>query len=103
MFSNKELQGKSCNDIQDMLVEQKGINWNDYPAYKKRGTCVVKEDYYVQVDSHSVAKEIPADEVEAFTGKLSVRTRWKIDKNIPMFKEEGRAYIEKLILNVENN
>ena len=28
-FSHKELQNKSCNQIQDMLMEQKGINWND--------------------------------------------------------------------------
>lgn len=44
-FSHKELQYKSCNDIQDMLMTQKGINWNDFPTYKKRGSSVVKEDY----------------------------------------------------------
>ena len=27
-FSQKELHGKSCNNIQDMLMLQKGINWN---------------------------------------------------------------------------
>lgn len=37
-FSHKELQNKSCNDIQDMLMTQKGINWNDLPTYKKRGS-----------------------------------------------------------------
>ena len=29
-FSHRELQGKSCNMIQDMLHEQRGINWNDF-------------------------------------------------------------------------
>ena len=29
-FSQKELHGKSCSNIQDMLMTQKGINWNDY-------------------------------------------------------------------------
>ena len=29
-FSHNELQGKSCNMIQDMLLTQKDINWNDY-------------------------------------------------------------------------
>ena len=38
-FSHKELNGKSCNDIQDMLFTQKGINWNDFPVACKRGTC----------------------------------------------------------------
>ena len=97
MFAHKELHGKSCNDIQDMLVEQKGINWNNFPAYKKRGTCVVKEDYYIYIDEDGITKEIAPDEVEDFKGELSVRTRWRIDKDIPIFKEEGRDYIEKLI------
>ena len=38
-FSHRELHGKSCNVIQDMLHEQKGINWNDYPTEWKRGVC----------------------------------------------------------------
>ena len=38
-FSHAELQGKSCGDIQDMLHEQKGINWNDYPTRWKRGAA----------------------------------------------------------------
>lgn len=67
-FSHKELQKKSCSDIQDMLMLQKGINWNDFPAYQKRGSCVIKEN-----------------------GK------WIIDKDIPIFKGEGREHIEQLI------
>lgn len=42
-FSHRELQGKSCNVIQDMLHEQKGINWNDYPTMWKRGVCWTRE------------------------------------------------------------
>lgn len=41
-FSHKELQNKSCNDIQDMLMIKKGINWNNLPTYQKRGSCCVK-------------------------------------------------------------
>lgn len=36
-FSHNELQGKSCNMIQDMLLTQRDINWNDYPTRWKRG------------------------------------------------------------------
>lgn len=36
-FSHKELQGKSCTDIQDMLMIQKNINFNDMPVEFKRG------------------------------------------------------------------
>lgn len=38
-FSHKDLQGCSCSVIQDMLHEQKGINWNDFPTRWKRGTA----------------------------------------------------------------
>lgn len=88
-FSHKELQNKSCNDIQDMLMEQKGINWNDFPTYQKRGTCVIKEEYYPEP-----VKGYENCEVNA----LDVRTRWVIDKDIPIFKGEGRDYIEKLVM-----
>jgi tRNA(His) 5'-end guanylyltransferase len=72
-FSHKELQNKSCNMIQDMLFTQKNINWNDLPTYQKRGSCCIKKEF----DSE--------------------RTHWVIDKDIPMFKEADREYIEKLI------
>ena len=36
-FSHAELQDQSCAEIQDMLHEQRGINWNDYEIRWKRG------------------------------------------------------------------
>ena len=38
-FSHNELQGCSCNVSQDMLHEQRGINWNDFPTRWKRGVA----------------------------------------------------------------
>lgn len=67
-FSHKELQGKSCNDIQDMLMVQKNINWNDLPIYLKRGIACYKSD-----------------------------NGWYIDKHMPIIKGEDRAYVEKYI------
>lgn len=67
-YSHKELHGKNSSKIQDMLME-KGINWNDCQTYLKRGSCCIKDK-----DGH-----------------------WFVDKNIPIFKNEGREYIEKLI------
>ena len=81
-FSHKELQNKSCNDIQDMLVLQKNINWNDFPTYQKRGTCVVYVDYQ---NPNSLTD---GDRVKG----------WIIDKDIPIFKGEGREYVEKLVM-----
>lgn len=87
-FSHKELQNKSCNMIQDMLMTEKGINWNDFPTHQKRGSCCVK---MYQIDegcwqSHAEDKLMP-----------NGRTRWDIDTEIPIFKEENRSYIERLI------
>lgn len=79
-FSHRELQGKSCGVIQDMLHKQKGINWNDLPTYLKRGSCCIKEWYDVAAD-----------------GAVIQRSRWKVDKEIPLFKGDGRSYIEELI------
>ena len=73
-FSHKELQNKSCNMIQDMLHEERGINWNDFPTHQKRGSCVVKHQSLVDG-----------------------RWYWIIDKDIPIFKGEDREYIERLI------
>ena len=41
-FSHNELQGKSCNMIQNMLHEQRGINWNDFETRWKRGVAWTK-------------------------------------------------------------
>jgi tRNA(His) 5'-end guanylyltransferase len=38
-YSHKELHGKNGNEKQEMLF-QKGINWNDYPSFFKRGTYI---------------------------------------------------------------
>ncbi len=43
-FSHKELQEKSCNEIQDMLMTQRGINFNDMPTVFKRGTCCLRDE-----------------------------------------------------------
>lgn len=82
-FSHKELQNKSCSDIQDMLMEKYNINWNDFPTTQKRGSCCIKV-YYQN------------PEVDIKDG-ANIRSSWFIDNEIPLFKGEDREYIEKLI------
>lgn len=84
-FSHKELQGKSCNDIQDILMLQKGINFNDMPTEFKRGVCCIKEEYYP--DPMPGYEDCPID-------ATSVRTRWVLDKEIPIFTQD-RKYVER--------
>jgi tRNA(His) 5'-end guanylyltransferase len=39
-FSHKELQGKTGPEMQEMLFQQRDVNFNDYPSYFKRGTFI---------------------------------------------------------------
>lgn len=68
-FSHKELHKKNGSAIQDMLHEKFGINWNDCPTEYKRGCCCIRDN----------------------------EGKWFVDTEIPIFKGEGRDYIEKLI------
>ena len=43
MFSHKQLIGKSGNEMQEMMWQEHGVNFNDYPAFFKRGTFVRRE------------------------------------------------------------
>lgn len=80
-FSHKQLQGKNCSEVQEMLFSEKGINWNNYPTYLKRGTCCVK---------------VPVT-INPGTDKEVTRMKWIIDKDIPTFTKD-RDYIRKNIL-----
>ena len=84
-FSQKELHGKSCNVIQDMLWKDCGINWNDFPVDCKRGSACYKTRVRETV---SILNN--TETVEAF------RNRWVIDREPPIFSQE-REYVEKWI------
>jgi len=44
-FSHKGLHGKDQNQMQEMLFQVHGINWNNYPAEQKGGSWVRRENY----------------------------------------------------------
>ncbi len=88
-FSHKELQNKSCNQIQDMLMLERGINWNDLPVYQKRGSCCIKSEASTTFANVDEAGNVTTGAIE--------RPHWFIDNNIPIFKGEDREYIDKLI------
>lgn len=91
-FSHKELQNKSCNDIQDMLMLQKNINWNDFATYKKRGSCVIKSN-----ETETITEDNIGTDGSVIGTTKTVRSAWVIDKDIPIFNGEGREYIDKLV------
>ena len=67
-FSHNQLYKKNCNEIQEMLHEQFGINWNDLPIEKKRGSSCIK-----------------------------TTDGWVIDHYMPILKGEDRLYLDCLI------
>ena len=50
-FSPKRLHGKSCDECQEMLWAEKGINWNYYPARCKRGAVVARKEEAWMIDA----------------------------------------------------
>ena len=69
-FKHKELDGKNTNQVQDMLFEKYGINWNNLSTVEKRGTAIIKDE----------------------------NEKWFIDEEMPILKGEGRNYVESRII-----
>lgn len=80
-FSHKQLENKNCSDIQDMLMLEKGINWNDYPTTLKRGSCCIKVPVKINEGAENEA----------------VRNKWVIDNEIPIFTQD-KEYVNKLVM-----
>ena len=79
-FSYKELHGKSCNMIKDMLMTEKGINWDDFPTHQKRGSSCRKVEQTVNI-----------------AGTVDTISTWEIDLEMPILKGEDREYVDKLV------
>lgn len=76
-FSHKELENKTCKDIQNMLFEECYINWNDYPIDCKRGAACIKNGVSFKVNEDGT---IPHK-------NNTFRDCWIIDKNMPILKK----------------
>ena len=68
VFSHKELNGLSCDKLQDKLFKERNINWIDLEVYKKRGTAC-----YNRGEEHS---------------------DWVVDFNMPILTQDN-DYINK--------
>ena len=79
LYSHKELQGKSCNEMQEMIF-QKGTNWNDFSIPEKRGSFIRRYEETTEYEDGSVV----------------VRHPWYIDNKMPILTED-RKYIEELV------
>lgn len=79
-FSAKQLHKVNTDGIKKMLLG-KGIDYDKIPTYKQRGVCCIKT-------------KMPSFSPD---GKPVMRTVWVNDIDIPIFKGEGREYIESKI------
>lgn len=62
-FSHKQLHGKNVSQVQDMLMKEHDINWNDLETWKKRGSCF-HTNLPLQEDG---SREPIIDEIPIFT------------------------------------
>ena len=79
-FSHEQLYKKSLDDIQDMLMLEKGVNFNNMKPEFKRGVCCIRENTSEQQT----------------TTDAPVRAHWVIDTEIPIFTKD-REYIERFV------
>lgn len=78
-FSDKELHGKHTDEIQDMLMTQKGVNFNECPIDFKRGACCYRVP--TQIDSPN--------------GPV-IRNKWAIDLEMPILTQSPR-FVDMII------
>lgn len=74
-FPHKQLQKLNGKQMQDKLMLEKGINWNDLEVWKKRGVCITKQ-YYKKSEA--------------------LRSKWEVDLETPIFSQ-NRDYIEQYV------
>ena len=84
-YSHSELQNKTNSQIQDMLMADYNINWNDFPIDCKRGACCIRNYQICEPYGNRLANPDIAEGA------------WFVDTKIPIFKGEDREYIERWI------
>lgn len=78
-FSAKQLHRLNGNQMQELLFQEKGINWSSLPGWQKNGWCVTKTT-------------VPVGEGD----RATTRSVWTADDNIPNFAAQ-RDYIESFL------
>lgn len=79
-FSHNELQGLSCNQLQDKLFTEKGVNWNDYDTLYKRGCCAVRRDFERSTPS----------------GNIKYKNLWTVETEIPIFTQDKNYILNEI-------
>jgi tRNA(His) 5'-end guanylyltransferase len=82
LFSHKQLQGLSCDQMKSKMLIEKGINWNNLSSTNKQGSFFRKEKIEVQLEKEKLEK-IYVDK-KPYNGRV---IRGKIiEINMPIFQ-----------------
>jgi len=88
LYSHSELHKKNGSDMQEMCF-QKGHNWNNLDASKKRGSFIMKRRYVNGIlDSETQINEENANQ-------FTTRHKWEVVEDTPFFGKD-REQILKL-------
>lgn len=88
-YSHKELYKKNGNEKQEMLF-QKGVNWNDYPSFFKRGSYIQRKRVLTKFTAEEINK-LPKKHKARENPDLEIE-RWSIDIiNMPPLGKVGNA------------
>ena len=77
MLSHKDCQGKTGNQLQELMFQRFGVNWNAYPTVCKRGACVYRRP-----------------DTKVVNGVEVNRRPWFVDVEPPIFSQD-RWYVER--------
>lgn len=96
-FSPKRLHGLNCDQLQDLLVNEERINWNDCPVCQKRGVCLRRKVYETTVRDALGPDKLAelGDKVKDPDEKV-IRSVWRVDYETPIFTQQ-REYITDLL------
>lgn len=64
-FSHKQLHHKNQNEIQEMLFQEKGINWNNYSPSEKRGSYFSRQTTERAFTTNEIDKLPPKHEARS--------------------------------------
>lgn len=94
-FSHAQLQHKTCDMIQDMLMLKRQVNWNDFPVMCKRGAACIKVERKVTKTTKVEPQPFGEDKVTITVAEE--KAHWEIDTDMPILKGENRKYVDDLI------
>lgn len=94
-FKQTELNSKTTDMVQHMLITERDVNWNDFETWAKRGTCIRQN-----VNAETLPRLIAGDDAPFASSPTHAGHRWVEDKDIPIFSQD-RKYINDLLYRVQ--